>query len=574
MLDDLTSLRDEVLQERDLQTSKMRRLWKKALPDRVRTGRALARLVISSIDPAKRLIHFHPPAEDFAIFQEEQSVRLSQDDPIGQFHQATFIGLTTHGLTVACSHHQEPAFIKKAGWCMDEDLIDLSSFYLKAIDDLANESHGREKVYPVLFEEQETTIDGEIYDQALDKLEPLPDLNESQTDAVAIALASSPFHLIQGPPGTGKTHTLARLVEELTTRGERILITGFTHRAIHNALAKIRTLLPPEIPVIKISRTFPAENLPFPVFKDLSASKLDQHPGPYVIGATPFALYTKRLETAHFDSAVFDETSQLTLPAAIMAMMKSDQWFFFGDHRQLPPVTLLHADDPSRASVFASLIKQCRPTTLNTTYRMNAPLAAWPAGQFYSSNLTSANPHHRLALKSPPTRFAHLLDRDPSLIAIPINAPGYRSRNPEESEAIAELTLALLESGLPPSGIGIVSPFRAQVSLLRKLLRGDRFHAFPDVWKHLTVDTVERFQGQEREVILFSFTASDHEFLRRTGSFLLQAPRMNVAVTRARTKVIFCYSEELRTYAEDLTHHHEGSATFLSLLDEATQLPL
>jgi len=205
---------------------------------------------------------------------------------------------------------------------------------------------------------------------------------------------------------------------------------------------------------------------------------------------------------------------------------------------------------------------------------MNEPLAAWPAAQFYFGELTSAHPHHRLALKSPPSRYSHLLDRDPSLIAIPIHAPGCRSRNPEESEAIAELTLVLLESGLPPSEIGILAPFRAQVSLIRRLLCGDRFHSFPNAWKEITVDTVERFQGQEREVILFSFTASDLAFLRRTGSFLLQAPRMNVAVTRARTKVILCYSDELRTFTEDLAAHHDGSATFTSLLREATQLPL
>jgi hypothetical protein len=186
----------------------------------------------------------------------------------------------------------------------------------------------------------------------MDLLEDEAFLNESQSDAVAVALASSPFHLIQGPPGTGKTHALARLVEELVKRGERVLITGFTHRAIHNALRKIHERLGNQCPIVKISKPISYDPLPVPVHPDLAGSGLDLHPGPYVIGATPFALYSNRLDSAHFDSAVFDETSQLTVPATLMAMMKSDQWFFFGDHKQLPPVSLTHPDDPARASVF------------------------------------------------------------------------------------------------------------------------------------------------------------------------------------------------------------------------------
>ena len=577
MLETLQTLSAEVLTERDLQSRKMQKQWGKTLPDRIASGRALGHLRIAALDPAKNLIHFVPPREDFAIFQSEQSLRLSLDDPEGKFLAVSFVGLTTQGLTVFCSQITDLPPEATTGWALDEDLIDLSNFYLRAIEALGQEAHGRENVFPVLFGERENIIDGQVFDETMDLLEDEASLNESQSDAVAVALVSSPFHLVQGPPGTGKTHALARLVEELVKRGERVLITGFTHRAIHNALRKIHDRLGDQCPVVKISKPISYDPLPVPVHPDLAGSGLDLHPGSYVIGATPFALYSNRLDSAHFDSAVFDETSQLTVPATLMAMMKSDQWFFFGDHKQLPPVSLTHADDPAQASVFARLarlVRQCQPSTLRTTYRLNEPLTRWPSQNFYSGGLVSAYPSHRLALKSPGRLHPELLSPDPSLLRLEVTAPGSKSRNENEAELVVQIILALLDSGLPPGEIGVVAPYRAQSSLIRQLLRGDRFSArFPEAWKDITVDTVERFQGQEREVILFSFTSSHTTFLAKIAPFLFQAARLNVAVTRARTKVTLLHSPEILAFAKDLEKSSEEAALFLSLLNAATHLP-
>ncbi len=81
----------------------------------------------------------------------------------------------------------------------------------------------------------------------------------------------------------------------------------------------------------------------------------------------------------------------------------------------------------------------------------------------------------------------------------------------------------------------MVVPFRSQASAIRNLLRSDRFIHHPNALQTI-IDTVDRFQGQEREVVLYSFAASDPLFIERLGDFLLQPPRLNVAVTRAKTK--------------------------------------
>ncbi len=571
MLETLRALEAEIIQERDLQLKQMLKQWGLPLSDRVSAGRALGNLKIDAIDYKLKLIYFIPPAEDYAYFKELESVRISQNSPDSHFFAGNFIGLTDKGLTVKCSACDQLDFDKKTGWSLDEDLIDISSFYLEGLNALAEEAHGRDNVYPVLFDERQATIDAETYEQIFDELDQsLSPMNEPQKDAVATALAASPIHLIQGPPGTGKTETLAHLVERLIDKGHRILISGFTHRSIHQALIKIHKLVGNSCPVVKIGAPVMYEPLPFPVFDTLEESELDMHSGPYVIGATPFALFTKRMSKAHFDSAVVDETSQLTLPAAILVMMRSDRWFFFGDDKQLPPVRIQRADADKSASVFARLKNQTDYSTLNITYRMNQQLTNWPSENFYSGELESFYPDQKFSTKAESERkmYREILSSSQSLVSIKVANSDSRSRNDDEAVLVAGIIEELMHLGQEPEGVGVVSPFRAQASRIRTLLRSVISPVHQRLERSITVDTVDRFQGQERELILYTFTASDSQFIRRLVSFLLDSARINVAVTRARTKVILIYSDGLLDYVQRNKYSDE-CALFLSLLDES-----
>ncbi len=577
MREELESLTREVKEEKSQQEQNIHRLWAKPLGERIDSCRALGNLTIAEIDSKNQQIHFHPPAEDFALFREQEPLRLSRNDPAGNYFQVIFLGLTNNGLSVQCRQLEDFAFNEKSGWSLDEDFFDLSPFYLRAIESLAEDAHGRDHVFPVLFEDQTNEECSDTYSDVAESLDnDENELNDSQVDAVATALASSPFHLIQGPPGTGKTHTLAQLVDQLVIHGHRILVTGFTHRSIHNALIKIQQLVDSSCPVVKISPPVVSERLPFPVYDDFSASGLDLEDGPYIIGATPFALASRRLSSASFDSAVIDETSQLTIPAAIMVMMKSDRWFFFGDQCQLPPVSHIHRDSPRDASIFGRLVKQSKPTKLDTTYRMNDELTEWPSETFYQGELESANPNHRLPLKQTPRNYRELIQTEYSLVNVSSAFDDSRSRNDDEADLAADITLNLLESGIPAKEIGIITPFRAQASRIRQLLRhSDRFQVkFPNAYHEIGVDTVDRFQGQEREVIIYSFTASDSEFIRKLDNFIFQSERLNVAVTRARSLVILLHSANLRRHAETIADYHEPAAVFLSLLAASREISL
>ena len=562
----------DIRTEARLQRESIETRWRQDLTDRVSSGRALGPLSIHEIED-NGLVHFDPPREDIAIFRDRDQLRLSQNDPEGDHHLVTFLGITTKGLTV---HHSKPGTVSalsRTGWTLDEHFLDLSGYYLDAIDALGSTAHGRDHVSPVLFDPQPPQLDLKTYDEAADAMESGA-LDDSQADAVARALASSPFHLIQGPPGTGKTYALARLVEELVSWDHRVLVTAFTHRAIHQALGRIHALLGDRCPVVKISQRLPGDQLPFDTFETWGDSGLADRGGPCVVGATPFALWTKRLSGVRFDSIVLDETSQLTLPSAAMAMLRGDRWFFFGDHQQLPPVSFVHRDHPAAASVFAHLARTSKPTTLNTTYRLNEPLTSWPSENFYGGALTAheTNAAHRIALKDTPRRYPAILAPDPSLVRLELDHQGCRSRSDEEADLAADLLADLFDSGLSPDQAGVVVPFRAQASAIRRLLRGDRFTNHPPA-PETVVDTVDRFQGQEREVIIFSFACSDPAFIERLETFLFQPPRLNVAVTRARTKVILLHSTMLHDHARTHAPYSEPAALFLSLLDAATPLP-
>jgi DNA replication ATP-dependent helicase Dna2 len=546
---------------------KAHRQWGRPLPERVASGRAIGWLRIASVEIVRKTkrVHFHPSIEDMALFREGDQVRMSLNDPEGEnWIEAVFLGLTEKGLSVTLP--MDTNLPSEEGWTLDETMIDLSDFYLKALDEMAATSHGRDVVLPALLNGLGDEIDFETHAELSETLAD-SGLDESQTDGVAMCLAAQRFHLIQGPPGTGKTLTLAKLVKELAGQGQRVLVTSFTHRAIHHALRKVGSMV--DCPVYKVSIPFPNDSEGVDFKDSFADTGLLDHAGPYVIGATPFALFSSRASEARFDVAVIDETSQMRVEAAIMPMLRAQRWFFFGDRQQLPPVAQRPLADAAEDSVFASLARNGKHTMLKTTYRMNDPLTHWPSENFYHGELVAARPNggHRFHLKSAPAHMS-LLGPEPAMVRVEIDHEGNRVSSPEEADEVAALVEIMLEGGLSPAEIGVVVPFRAQAARIRKLLRFERFSKWPEIGR-LVVDTVERFQGQEREAMIVSFVASDVDFMDRLVSFLTYPQRMNVAITRARTKVVLIHSKAFHQWLERNSAHHANSALALSLLQAA-----
>lgn len=366
-------------------------------------------------------------------------------------------------------------------------------------------------------------------------------MNDSQVEAGADAIAAGRLCLIQGPPGTGKTRLLAEIVTALCTAGCRIALTAFTHRAVDNVLLMLRKLAP-ELPLFKLGvpseRDAPVRKAGVRFLDPRQAHKLP--PTGMLAAGTCFQL-AKLPPKAAFHFTVFDEAAQLPIPHAMAGMLLSRRWILLGDHRQLPPVVKGdHADTEVTSSIFEHLHALYGSHLLDVTYRMNDQVCTVIGDAFYGGRLKSAPVAAKRRMPfCPGGDHDEILDPERSAILARVDhlQPGMRSV--EEANLVADLVAELLSRHkLTATDLAIVAPFRAQVRMIRSSLQRKRI---PDA-DAITVDTVERIQGQEREVVLVSLAVGDPDTLHARAAFFFSTNRLNVALSRARTKFVLVAS--------------------------------
>jgi DNA replication ATP-dependent helicase Dna2 len=357
--------------------------------------------------------------------------------------------------------------------------------------------------------------------------ETFVDNNDAQDEAVRQAVAAEEFALVHGPPGTGKTYTLATIVRALVERDDRVLVSAFTNRAVDNALEALE-----EQGFTDVVRVGTESG----VREDMQEYRLDRAGEPAtcagrlqeapVVAATTASCGSRALRTQAFDVAVVDEAGQLTEPGTLAAVALADRFVLVGDHNQLPPV--VRAENDLQASLFERLIETYPDagTLLDRQYRMAQRIQAFPSEEFYGGQLrpaTGAVAGQRLADLPgvSPERLPERL-RDGVVFVDPDGAETGNT-NPTEADEVARIVDRYLAAGVDPDDVGVIAPYRAQVAEI-----GNRVPA------SVTVDTVDRFQGSSKEVIVVSFVA--------TGS--LEGPifedyrRVNVALTRAKKALV------------------------------------
>lgn len=375
---------------------------------------------------------------------------------------------------------------------------------------------------------------GEAQDEQVRALSAPEGLDASQARAAEEALAHR-LTLIHGPPGTGKTKVLATVVGTLAACGMSVLVTAFTHRAIDNVLHAL-VGGNPSVSVLKLGRRSPDLSAAIPCAQP---NRLGFSRRVSVVGATVYALARLPREKT-FDTVVIDEAGQLPLAHATVALARSTAAVVLaGDHLQLPPVlTATHADDTASSSVFAHFasLYPSRTFMLETSYRLPPGLCRFPSAAFYGARLASvfqsdpvwptlpAHLHH--------PELASLWAMSGPMRAVWVNHVGWGAFSVPEAEVVARTVAALvMDRGVPPAQIAVVAPHRAQV---REITDRVWRRLGPDTAAPIVVDTVERMQGQERDVVLLSLTASDPWFMADEIDFILSPNRLNVSITRAR----------------------------------------
>ncbi|MCA9935043.1 MAG: AAA family ATPase [Anaerolineales bacterium] len=548
----LKGMRDLILTETAAQRRQIHAQWAKPLPARVADGYAIENVRLVDIRPNGQIEL--ACTRNQSRFRPGDILNLNRSNPFFQPNITVSLDEDEETRLIVSSDFPiewDKAFQEREGWVLDIDFLDLSSYVIGALAQAGDSLVGRTRILPLLMGYSQARIDSVLYGRGLEMGEALG-LNYTQSESLANAYAADRAFLVQGPPGTGKTRVLATLARALVSDGERVLVTAFTHRAINNALNAL-VKQEPDIPAIKVGQPARADDLQVKNYDTFHESPLAEMSGGYVMGATPFATQTKRLGGVEFDTVIFDEASQITLPLAVMGMLAGQKYIFFGDQKQLPPVlTTRFTGGAFRDSVFGALTDRGFDDMLTETYRLNTTLTEWPSRHFYEGMLVSTPvaANRRIDYPTPPTRLAHILDPDEPKVFWDLAHHGNRAYSRKEAYAVVDLITAVLETGFPANEIGVVAPYRAQGRLIRNLLR----EHVPDtaVRRHIITDTVERMQGQERDLIILTLTTSNPGFAAAIADFFFQPERLNVAVTRPRKKLIIVGSRHvLRAQSAD-----------------------
>lgn len=569
LTDFVESLRDQVAREAAHARQHIVKIWRAQLKARIAVGHAIGGAKVHSV--SGRWVHFEVGEHD-ALFREGDFLFWTESGEPNQQPRVELILESDLGSRFVCRIRSGRSYLAPGSeGVLDYGFFDLSDFLNQALEQALSCSRGRDKILTLLNKDNQKSTKCDLkLDSEAREFAGFKGLNEVQTDALALAWSTDLAALVQGPPGTGKTAVLSRLAELAASQGKRVLVTGLTHRGIDNAMNAIHRNAP-QLNIARIGAPKTGGAIPnWETFED--CPWVDTKEG-FVLGATPFCLQSGRLRGVDFDYTLFDEASQVHLPLAILGMLGAERWVFFGDHKQLPPVLpTVPSEERTRSSIFGYLEDRDFSVMLDTTYRLCDRLCEWPSREMYNEQLRShaVVAKKRLEIRPVFGPMKSVLDPSEPLVHVELHEPGSTTVSNFEAEVVVRILEAALNSGVPASELAVVTPFRRQNRAIRRLLRA-RIGAIVET---IAVDTVERMQGQEREMVVVSFTSGSESFVERIAEFYFQRERLNVAVTRARCKLVLVGRLDWSDLYERRPDLIEQGEAIHSLLNCATKVDL
>lgn len=557
-------------------------LWKTSVEERIARGSAINNL--HQVDRAE------PTGQgewvqtfrciNTSELREGDEVLLSDGDPVtGQVVTGTIVGISAEQVTVWSPELiSNPSLIDRYG----TDIV-----HVRTLQNLIRWL----QVTPRLRGLVAGTIRPRF---SAERVAARSDFNREQNLAVTRALQMQDYLLVHGPPGTGKTSVIAEIVKRLCAQGKRVMLAAFTNQAVDNLLKRLdkdgfhdyirlghQRSVDPSIRPHLLSEQLATRpdgsihNLlgAMPVVASTTATWSSEK---YTPLADNGVRESRSDATLHFDVVILDEAGQLTIPAILGTLRFAKSFILVGDEKQLPPLVLskVAAEQGLAASLFAHLQQSTSSgeagvgtdapaaeasVQLRVQYRMNKWISFFASKVFYEGQLVPAEviALRMLALPTRPDPGETIHERDvikravqPRMPLVFLDVPAAVSKTEgeqikisnSEASAVREIVAALLRRGVAEKDIGIIAPYRAQVANLRRHLFSDA----PQIsWKALpfdtalSIDTVDRFQGGERPVIIMSFATSSVPSVESPlRDFLTNPNRLNVALTRAQSKLV------------------------------------
>lgn len=365
---------------------------------------------------------------------------------------------------------------------------------------------------------------------------------------LALALDHSVL-AVQGPPGSGKTYRAAAMILALVRAGKRVGVTSNSHQVIKSVLRKVHARASEAaqaIAILHIDDREEEEALPFELSKDYPAirARLDGQTL-QVVGGTSWAWVNPHLQDS-IDVLVVDEAGQMSLANVLAVSSAAKSLVLFGDPAQLDQPQKGSHPPGADASALEHLLGDAltmpadRGVFLPQTRRLSPAICRFTSRVFYEGRLEPIPGLERQVL-----RGAGPFDGS-GLYFVPVSHRGNTNQAEEEVERVDEIVRALLAGSaqfidrqgsarkLEPKDILVVAPYNAQVTSLRNRLPA----AVP-------VGTVDKFQGTEAPVVVYSMTSSSAEDAPRGLEFLYSLNRLNVATSRAQARVILVANPDL-----------------------------
>lgn len=348
---------------------------------------------------------------------------------------------------------------------------------------------------------------------------------------------------IQGPPGAGKTYTGSHVITELIRSGKRIAVTSNSHKAINNLLQGVEKVAEQQgltFTGYKASSNI-EQHLKGKFIKDTTTPLIKKgHSNASLIAGTAWLLSDEKL-TQQFDYLFVDEAGQVSLANLIAMSTCAKNIVLLGDQMQLgQPIQGVHPGESGLSTLDyllsgAPTIAPDKGIFLKDTWRMHPDVCRFISDAVYEGRLQAQSKNSNQRLHIQPGKSSVL--KASGISFFEMDHQGCSQRSLKEAEVIRGLFNELLtltytdRDGLEhPVGVHnvlVVAPYNQQVNLIKRYL--------PD---EARVGTVDKFQGQEAEVVLISMTTSSGKYLPRNIEFLYSKNRLNVAISRARTLAV------------------------------------
>lgn len=394
----------------------------------------------------------------------------------------------------------------------------------------------------------------------------LTDFNKDQIKAIENVLRAQDYALILGMPGTGKTTVIAEIIKILVGAGKSILLTSYTHSAVDNILLKLRDTNIKIARLGKKHKILPEVQKYQPNFEAFGTYEeyIEEINSLSVVATTCLGINDVlfSLREKDFDYVILDEASQISMPIALAPLRLGEKFIMVGDHHQLPPLVkneaarvgglekslfkMLCDDHPHSASELTIQYRMCEDIMTLSNFLIYQKKLKCGSDKVRDQSLSISSIESLIRFRTNINHQPWLEDiLDPRRRVVFLNYDNCTDiqetseldniTNEGEVKIIQQCLKGMTECGINLADIGVLTLYRAQLHLLKRTFQGPK-------WADLEILTADQFQGRDKDCIIVSMVRSNTR--NNAGSLLKELRRVNVAMTRAKSKLIIAGSKK------------------------------